>query len=211
MTRSGHLSKGTRARVAAWRRRVSVAFIGVAAAVMMMTASAGPAQALFGIGGRKEAPVTRLTYMPESVYQEREELQKFVSLVVDYHFFPILHLSDARFLSASPFFLLSFKRRHSHTTRALLDMDENLHLVGSNRQLYENLRVVSERGVRLMGSWILCSSALSGRLIALIFHACGLFDFRHLCICREEAGVIVTCERQPARGFSTTPHVLRPS
>ncbi|CBJ32517.1 expressed unknown protein [Ectocarpus siliculosus] len=70
-------SKGTRARVAAWRRRMSVALIGVAAAVMMMTASAGPAQALFGIGGRKEAPVTRLTYMPESIYQEREELQKF--------------------------------------------------------------------------------------------------------------------------------------
>ncbi|CAM9444642.1 unnamed protein product [Ectocarpus sp. 12 AP-2014] len=70
-------SKGTRARVAAWRRRMSVAFIGVAAAVMMMTASAGPAQALFGIGGRKEAPVTRLTYMPESVYQEREALQEF--------------------------------------------------------------------------------------------------------------------------------------
>ncbi|CAM9815639.1 unnamed protein product [Ectocarpus sp. 12 AP-2014] len=70
-------SKGTRARVAAWRRRMSVAFIGVAAAVLMMTASAGPAQALFGIGGRKEAPVTRLTYMPESVYQEREALQEF--------------------------------------------------------------------------------------------------------------------------------------
>ncbi|CAM9190528.1 unnamed protein product [Ectocarpus fasciculatus] len=58
---------------------MSVAFIGVAAAVMMMTASAGPAQALFGIGGRKEAPVERLTFMPESIYQEREELQEFVA------------------------------------------------------------------------------------------------------------------------------------
>lgn len=67
-----------------------MAFIGVAAAVMMMTASAGPAQALFGIGGRKEAPVERLTDMPESVYQEREALQEFVSLAVELSLLPFL-------------------------------------------------------------------------------------------------------------------------
>ncbi|CAM9491703.1 unnamed protein product, partial [Hapterophycus canaliculatus] len=69
---------GARARIASWRRRMSVALIGVAAAFIVMTASAGPAQALFGIGGQKpEAVPERLTKMPESVYVQREELADF--------------------------------------------------------------------------------------------------------------------------------------
>ena len=68
------------ARVAAWRRRASVAFIGVAAAFVVMTASAGPAQAFLGMGGKSaEATPERLTRMPEHIYQQREELQEFVS------------------------------------------------------------------------------------------------------------------------------------
>lgn len=59
-----------------------MALIGVAAAFIVMTASAGPAQALFGIGGQKpEAVPQRLTRMPESVYVQREELAEFVSVV----------------------------------------------------------------------------------------------------------------------------------
>eukprot|EP00752_Nemacystus_decipiens_P003814 g3509.t1 len=71
--------KGARARIAAWRRRVSVAMIGVAAALIVMTASAGPAQALFGVNlpSRQQGAPTRLTNMPESVYVRREELQDF--------------------------------------------------------------------------------------------------------------------------------------
>ena len=69
------------ARVAAWRRRASVAFIGVAAAFVVMTASAGPAQAFLGMRGKSapEATPTRLTRMPEHIYRQREELQEFVS------------------------------------------------------------------------------------------------------------------------------------
>ena len=55
--------------------------IGVAAALIVMTASAGPAQALFGVNlpSRQQGAPTRLTKMPESVYVRREELQDFVS------------------------------------------------------------------------------------------------------------------------------------
>lgn len=54
--------------------------IGIAAAFIVMTASAGPAQALFGIPRRQETVPQRLSYeMPESVYVQREQLQEFVS------------------------------------------------------------------------------------------------------------------------------------
>eukprot|EP00903_Cladosiphon_okamuranus_P020553 g18865.t1 len=71
--------KRTRARIASWRRRVSVAMIGVAAALIVMTASVGPAEALFGVNlpSRQQGPPARLTKMPESVYVRREELQDF--------------------------------------------------------------------------------------------------------------------------------------
>lgn len=65
--------------MAAWRRRVSVAMIGVAAALMIMTSNASQAEALFGIPARQQAAPERLTRMPESVYVRREELQDFVS------------------------------------------------------------------------------------------------------------------------------------
>lgn len=55
--------------------------IGVAAAFIVMTSAAGPAQALFGIPQRQEKVEKRLSVvMPESVYVQRESLQDFVSV-----------------------------------------------------------------------------------------------------------------------------------
>lgn len=56
-----------------------MAMIGVAAALIIMTSSAGPAQAVFGIPHRQKGAPERLTEMPESVYAQREELADFVS------------------------------------------------------------------------------------------------------------------------------------
>lgn len=57
--------------------------IGIAAAFIVMTASAGPAQALFGIPQRQQTIPKKLSAdVPESVYLQRQNLQQFVSVWV---------------------------------------------------------------------------------------------------------------------------------
>eukprot|EP00904_Undaria_pinnatifida_P003042 jgi/Undpi1/12739/HiC_scaffold_6.g02407.m1 len=87
---------GVGARIAAWRRRASVAFIGVAAAFMVMSASAGPAQAFPGRGGGAVADATpqRLTRMPEHIYQQREQLQEFCQAKSDERLFDLNDLTS---------------------------------------------------------------------------------------------------------------------
>lgn len=59
---------------------MSVAFIGMAAAFVVMSASARPASASDAAQIADAAPkMIRLTNMPEEVYRHREELEEFVS------------------------------------------------------------------------------------------------------------------------------------
>lgn len=76
-----------------------MAVIGVAAVLIVMTASVGPAEALFGVNlpSRQQAAPERLTAMPENVYQRREQLQEFVSCTFgDPPGCPLLILSGSR-------------------------------------------------------------------------------------------------------------------
>ena len=62
---------------------MSLAFLGMAAALFVMTVSAGPSSALLEKTRlNPDGTPRRLTEIPEEIYQRREALQEFVSVCV---------------------------------------------------------------------------------------------------------------------------------